>query len=701
MAGDQKADKGWPTFLTLVRRYFSRNEAEIQHELMELTDRFVLRGTLLALPSIALFVVTLWPQPARLGLLACAGLISLVSLGQVVVRSRWTERFSYRSRLWSRTAFMAFGGASWGSLSLFTVGNRSAGEWRAITAMLIVAVMAATTIFTSPSRRMFAAFQLGITTTSSLGFLIDGTSFGAALALVTLFCLLASAALHQHGNSTVVGMVRLSYRNRLLVEELHTEQVQLAAVNQDLVSANEQLARHSGRDILTGTANRAVFHQHIQRALRRSDRETGSTGTCGTAVLFIDVDHFKRINDTRGHEVGDSLLIEVASRISSELREGDVVARFGGDEFTVLLNDITGPEEAQQVSRRISDSIGRGFSFQGIEIKATVSIGAAIDDDDTGDPSTLLKRADAALYRAKRLGRNRVELFDESLRLTLANQQGEEAELRRAFSNNEIVPWFQPEVDLTTGEICGAEVLARWMHSSGPKSAGLFIPAVEQHALLTELSRAIGKNTVEAVKQMSQLTEAFRFHINLSPRYLTDDRWIESFLGFIEAESVSPSRFALEVTETALVEDISAAKAWLHKARKSGIKVFLDDFGTGYSSLGLFMQLPVDGLKVDMSFVSKIEYSKAARSIIGATAHLAQSMGLDIIAEGVETPGQRAALLDLGIHRAQGYLFSPAVAGDEFVDWVDSNKRFSVPDDAQYPSLESIMPINSSPAMKR
>ncbi len=625
----------------MARDFLRPRDVRLRHQLGIISNRYLIRANGLAVPAAATFVAVLWSQSHRDRLLIWAAVAIIFALIQIWFR-RGHQDWIHNYRFWS-PALMAGSGIIWGTPTL--VAMPTSAEWQAMLAMLLVGMISANTIYGAASRRSFFAFQFPVVAMSAYGFERYSTTFTSALALIVGFSGIVSVVLLQQSSELVLSIVRLGDRNKTLMGEL---------------------AHRADHDSLTGAATRLVFQERVRNDLVESRR-----GGLDTAVLFIDVDRFKTINDNHGHEFGDHLLIEVARRISTQLRPNDVLARFGGDEFTVLLSQLSTPNDAVAIAERIQQTIASGFEFDGRRIKVTASIGLAHSDDNEESPESLLRKADAALYRSKHLGRDRVQTFDESLRASLLSKAVSEEEIRTAFRDRKLRMWFQPEVDLATGEISGTEALARWVHPTGLRLAGDFIPDVEQLGMFRELSMAQGRGIQLALSEFgSQLPPGFRIHTNISANYLNDRRWISAFVKSFEQVGLDPSLIAFEVTETAVIKDVAIAHAWLQEARDVGITIFLDDFGMGYSSLGIFTELPVDGLKVDMSFVRQLHSSPSARAIVGATAHLADTLGLKIIAEGVESIDQAEALLELGVQYGQGFLYSPAVPHKEFAAWL-------------------------------
>jgi diguanylate cyclase (GGDEF)-like protein len=627
---------------TMVGDFLRPRDVRLRQHLGVISNRYLIRANGLVLPAATTFVAVLWSQSHRGRLLIWAAVAIIFALVQIWLRRGSLGSWIHSYRWWS-PSLMLGSGLIWGAPTLIAM--PSSAEWQAMLAMLLVGMISANTIYGAASRRSFFAFQVPIVAMSAYGFVQYSTTFTSALALIVGLSGIVSVVLLQQSSELVLSIVRLDDRNKTLMGEL---------------------AHRADHDVLTGAATRLVFQERV-----RSDLVESRRGGLETAVLFIDVDRFKNINDNHGHEFGDHLLVEVARRISTQLRPNDVLARFGGDEFTVLLSQLTTPDDALTIAERIQQTIAASFEFGGRRIKVTASIGVAHSDDGEESPESLLRKADAALYRSKHLGRDRVQTFDESLRNSLRNKAASEEEVRSAFRDRKLRMWFQPEVDLATGQITGAEALARWIHPDGVRLAGDFIPEMEQLGMFREMSMTQGRGIQLALGQFGPRTpEGFRLHTNISASYLSDRRWISAFVKSFEEVGLDPSRIAFEVTETAVIKDTAIAHAWLQEARDAGITIFLDDFGMGYSSLGIFTELPVDGLKVDMSFVRQLHTSASARAIVGATAHLAETLGLKIIAEGVETVQQVEALLELGVHHGQGFLYSPAVPHRDFASWL-------------------------------
>jgi diguanylate cyclase (GGDEF)-like protein/PAS domain S-box-containing protein len=431
----------------------------------------------------------------------------------------------------------------------------------------------------------------------------------------------------------------------------------------------EQLAHQALHDPLTHLPNRLLVFDRLTQAIRRSARSL-----VPITVLFIDVDRFKMINDGLGHAGGDTALVEIARRMQHVLRPTDTLARVGGDEFVVVAEDLETDEEALDLAERLAGAVSRVLHIDLVEMKPTISIGVARGKAGSSADSLMLE-ADAAMYRAKRRGRNRVELHDDdsgqaSRRLVLASA------LRRAIDTDQVRLAYQPIVDLGTGRVAGVEALARWTGPDGHEhSPEEFIGVAEECGLMVPLGAAI---TRRALREFSEVRagraslEDLWLSINLSAKQLVQSdlaKWLRSEL---RAVGMSARRLHFEITETALMEDYESAVRTLTDLRALGVQLAIDDFGTGYSSLAYARRLPVAAFKIDQSFVQGLDVDDHDSGIVEAIVALGRALGLQIVAEGVETMHQRERLQDLGCQFAQGHLFSPALEPDALVEWLTS-----------------------------
>ncbi len=429
----------------------------------------------------------------------------------------------------------------------------------------------------------------------------------------------------------------------------------------DRKALEQQLAHDAAHDPLTGLPNRTMLLEHLETMLARSGR-TGSH----TAVLFVDLDRFKLVNDAMGHTAGDELLVHFTRRLSSVLRESDLAARTGGDEFVIVCADLAHPEEAETIAQRVAAVLADPFTVRGRAVFVTASIGIAFAEPDAqgGD---VLQSADAAAYRAKDRGRNRYEVFDDALRAATAAALEIETDLHRALERHELFLRYQPVVDMATGQMLGAEALVRWLHPHrGLLGPDQFLPAAEASGLVV----AVGREVLElATGAMADVPAELLPHvaINLSPRELAQRDVVERIRDALDANLVDPNRLCVEITENAVLDDLDVTIATLDSIRELGACLAIDDFGTGYSSLSYLRRLPVDTVKIDRTFTSELCSEGANITIIAGIIGLARGLGLDVIAEGVETEEQAHTLLELGCTRAQGYLYSPPIALDDLL----------------------------------
>jgi diguanylate cyclase (GGDEF)-like protein/PAS domain S-box-containing protein len=474
---------------------------------------------------------------------------------------------------------------------------------------------------------------------------------------------------HDSEWSIVVGDDELWFQSRAVPElSQHGDVEHVLVMSTDITAlkrSEAELVHQALHDPLTGLANRALLLDHLSTALAQRQRRPEPL-----AVLFLDLDRFKVINDSLGHTAGDRLLVEVGRRLEAALRAGDTVARLGGDEFVMLLPDVGSAEEAMAIAERVLREVSRPVQLDSEEVYTTASIGIALaHGGDHATADNLLRDSDTAMYRAKARGRDRYELFDEELRTQATTRLHLEMFLRRAVDLGELQVHYQPEVDLEQNRVVGAEALVRWRHPiEGLLDAGAFISLAEETGLILEVGRWVLREAChQAGRWQRELPGRLNLlRVNLSARQIAQPDLVDIVVRALDDAGLAPSSLCLEITETALMADASASLDVLTRLRELGIVLAIDDFGTGYSSLSYLKRFPVDVLKIDRSFVEGLGRDADATAITHAILSLGKALGLCVVAEGVESLEQLSVLRQLGCHRAQGFLFSAAVPADEF-----------------------------------
>jgi diguanylate cyclase (GGDEF)-like protein len=424
------------------------------------------------------------------------------------------------------------------------------------------------------------------------------------------------------------------------------------------------LARH---DALTDLPNRVLLRETLEHELKRVKR-----GEC-LAVMCLDLDHFKSINDTLGHPIGDELLKRVADRLRGCTREPDTVARLGGDEFAIIMTQLHEPKDAIVLSRRVLESISRSFQIDGHEVVTNISIGISIAPIDGIDPDTLLKNADMALYGAKSDGRGTYRFFEPEMDARMKARRDLEMDLRNALVNNQFELHYQPLVTLQDNEISGLEALLRWNHPTrGTISPADFIPIAEETGLIIPIGEWV---LATACKETAHWPDHVKVAVNVSPAQLKNRNFLKTVMAALKDSGIRPSKLQLEITETVLMQNTFAILDILHALRKLGVQIAMDDFGTGYSSLSYLRSFPFDKIKIDRSFIRDLSNGAEPLAIVHAVAGLAKCLNITSTAEGVETQQQFDTLQAIGCTEMQGYLFSQAKPAKEAREFFAKGKK--------------------------
>ncbi|MBI4804876.1 MAG: EAL domain-containing protein [Desulfovibrio sp.] len=433
---------------------------------------------------------------------------------------------------------------------------------------------------------------------------------------------------------------------------------------------DDQLSHLALHDALTGLPNRVLFFERLSWAMSRSKRNT-QTRSC---VLLMDMDRFKQINDAHGHLLGDRLLVELSKRISRCLRESDILSRLGGDEFTIMIEDIARDEDYTAIVERIVVEIEKPFNILGRVVYTSVSIGVVEDIAKYTNPEDILRDADIAMYAAKGFGGRRVEVYKESMHESVIRVTEMEHDLHYGFDHNEFSVVYQPIFSIPEHTLRGFEVLARWTHSKlGPIGPDVFIPLAEKTGLILELGAfVLHKACTDFSRWRAQFPEQSKglyLSINLSARQLSNPDLVAEIKGILAANDIPPELINLEITESMVMQDPDNALAILRHLKQLGVGIFLDDFGTGYSSLSHLQKFPIDTLKIDKSFIFNLSGGKSMEStaIVRSILALGGSLGMQVVAEGIENISQRDSLVELGCTTGQGYLMSRPLPAEKVV----------------------------------
>jgi diguanylate cyclase (GGDEF)-like protein len=420
-------------------------------------------------------------------------------------------------------------------------------------------------------------------------------------------------------------------------------------------------------DQLTGVPNRMLFSDRLTQACREAARKGAQVG-----LMFVDLDRFKQVNDSLGHSVGDHLLCGVVQRLQSSARDCDTVARLGGDEFAILLDGLKDPIDADVIARRIIDSLQRPFTIMGHQLFITASLGIAIHSKDDDNIGSLLTKADAAMYEAKRNGRNDYRVYEPGFSMYSFERMSLETDLRNAIDNDEFVLFYQPQVNLVTGQVIGVEALIRWEHPKrGLLSPAHFIQLAEDSGLIVPIGNWVLRNACRQIKAWGDDgLPPMRMAVNVSAIQFHQVDFCGIVKAIIHEIGVDPSLIELELTESIVMHHSTLVLGTLEELKKVGVMLAIDDFGTGFSSLSYLRRFPIDCLKIDQSFIRDIELMPVNEAIVRAIIALAQSLSLDVVAEGIETEAELTVLKMCHCTEAQGYHYLRPLPADDFVAWL-------------------------------
>ena len=442
---------------------------------------------------------------------------------------------------------------------------------------------------------------------------------------------------------------------------------------QALQEAHKQLETMAYYDPLTRLANRRLFIDRLQHAFSLADR----TGT-GLAICYMDLDKFKEINDAHGHETGDQLLIQVSERLRKNLRAEDTVARWGGDEFSLLITAQKDENQCAMTLGRLIEKLTRPYTIDDKIFQVTTSIGVTLYPLDRADPETLLRHADQAMYLAKQQGRNRYQFFDPEQDRRISRHRRELSRIETAIQQDEMCLFYQPKIDMASGRFIGAEALIRWQHpEEGLQPPGRFLPLIDGNALQTTLDWWVLNSAISQISSWHNTLDDFVVSVNISARTIQDENFTRQLTGLLQEHGVDGSLLELEILESGILEDLEAISSVIRQCASIGISFSLDDYGTGFSTLTHIRRLPVQTLKIDQSFVRGMLTSTDDLHIVEGVIALARAFELEVIAEGVETTEIGSRLLQLGCRYAQGYCIAKPMAPTELIPWT---QQYRIPD---------------------
>jgi diguanylate cyclase (GGDEF)-like protein len=482
-------------------------------------------------------------------------------------------------------------------------------------------------------------------------------------------------------------------RNRAEQAERHVEELNRHIAEQERISLQLQESkdhfRHAAfHDALTNLPNRALLAENLKFVMERAKQHEDYQ----FAVLFLDLDRFKNVNDSLGHSIGDQLLIAMARRLESCTREVDMVARLGGDEFAILLDGIPNSAEATNMARRIQDKLQSHFNLSGHEVFTTTSIGIALSSTGYDHAEAMLRDADTAMYRAKAQGKACYEVFDKGMHTHAVYVLQMENDLRRALDREELRVYYQPIVSLDNGQLAGFEALIRWQHPErGFINPSDFIPLAEDTGLIVPLGLWILKKACQQLSRWQWQSPANRslfMSVNLSGKQVSQPGLVNEIKDILEETHVEARHLKLEITESAVMDNAEMAVQLLNRLKALGVQLSIDDFGTGYSSLGYLHRFPVNTLKIDRSFVGRIGEAAENIEIVRTIVSLADNMGMEVVAEGVETLSQLMQLRRLKCQYGQGYLFSRPADADSVSEWICHKPHWQ---ETLYPSTNEFM----------
>jgi diguanylate cyclase (GGDEF)-like protein len=468
--------------------------------------------------------------------------------------------------------------------------------------------------------------------------------------------------------SDEIGQLKAAFNN--MARDLQTSRDELLVRIQSERKAAQQVEYLAYHDKLTGLCNRSMFSRLLEQSLAESRRYARPL-----AVMFVDLDHFKNINDTLGHEAGDTLLHEVAQRLKSCMRDSDTVARLGGDEFVVLLPCANDRDGVAAVAQKIIGVLAQPFAIAGQEFRVTASVGISCYPDDGNDEPTLMKHADIAMYQAKEEGRNSFMFYSPAMNRHSIERLAFESSLRVALEAQQFHIHYQPKVDCRTGRMTGVEALLRWRHPElGAVSPTKFIPVAEEMGLIVPLGRWVLQTVCrQHMAWVRQGLPPVRVAVNLSARQFSDDGLLGDVTSILAEMGMNPAHLELEITESMLMSQPEKARQVLEAFKRLGIWLSVDDFGTGYSSLSNLKRFPIDTIKVDRSFVRDLPTNQEDQAITDAIIGMAKTLNMSVVAEGVETHGQAQFLREHGCDEIQGFYFSRPVAPDAIADMLRVN----------------------------